>query len=119
VTVRARFADLRSVTRSATLDAPISATAIIADIVANKQARDPQTRRIKQYGANILEYFSNGKTRRSIACANDGGRWVFETFGTPFEIRGSGSLPGEIPEGSLHRRDAAELPRSSRHQQSG
>jgi DNA polymerase-4 len=32
VTVRVRFADLRSVTRSATLDAPISATSIIADI---------------------------------------------------------------------------------------
>jgi DNA polymerase-4 len=32
VTVRVRFADLRSVTRSATLDAPVSATAIIADI---------------------------------------------------------------------------------------
>ncbi|MBD3663858.1 hypothetical protein [Sulfitobacter aestuariivivens] len=25
-----------------------------------------------------------GVTRRSIAAANDGGRWVFETFGTPF-----------------------------------
>jgi DNA polymerase IV len=32
VTVRVRFADLRSVTRSITLDAPISATAIIAEI---------------------------------------------------------------------------------------
>src|SRR4030095_15656335 len=32
VTVRVRFADLRSVTRSATFDAPISATAMIADI---------------------------------------------------------------------------------------
>ena len=32
VTVRVRFADLRAVTRSATLNAPISATAIIADI---------------------------------------------------------------------------------------
>jgi DNA polymerase-4 len=32
VTVRVRFADLRSVTRSVTLDAPISATAIIAEI---------------------------------------------------------------------------------------
>jgi DNA polymerase IV len=32
VTVRVRFADLRSVTRSLTLDAPISATAILADI---------------------------------------------------------------------------------------
>jgi DNA polymerase-4 len=32
VTVRVRFADLRSVTRSATLDAPISATAILAEV---------------------------------------------------------------------------------------
>ena len=32
VTVRVRFADLHSVTRSMTLDAPVSATAIIADI---------------------------------------------------------------------------------------
>jgi DNA polymerase IV len=32
VTVRVRFADLRSVTRSVTLDAPISATAILAEI---------------------------------------------------------------------------------------
>jgi DNA polymerase-4 len=31
VTVRVRFADLHSVTRSATLDAPISATAILAE----------------------------------------------------------------------------------------
>jgi len=32
VTVRVRFSDLRSVTRSVTLDAPISATAILAEI---------------------------------------------------------------------------------------
>jgi DNA polymerase-4 len=32
VTVRVRFADLRSVTRSVTLDAPISATVILAEI---------------------------------------------------------------------------------------
>jgi DNA polymerase-4 len=32
VTVRVRFADLRSVTRSVTLDAPISATATLAEI---------------------------------------------------------------------------------------
>jgi hypothetical protein len=32
VTVRVRFADLRSVTRSVTLDAPISVTAILAEI---------------------------------------------------------------------------------------
>ena len=32
MTVRVRFADLHSVTRSVTLDAPISATAILAEI---------------------------------------------------------------------------------------
>jgi DNA polymerase IV len=32
VTVRVRFADLRAVTRSVTLDAPVSATAILAEI---------------------------------------------------------------------------------------
>jgi DNA polymerase-4 len=32
VTVRVRFADLRAVTRSITLDAPISATAILAEV---------------------------------------------------------------------------------------
>jgi DNA polymerase-4 len=32
VTVRVRFADLRSVTRSVTLDAPVSATAILAEV---------------------------------------------------------------------------------------
>ena len=34
VTVRVRFADLRSVTRSVTLDAPVAATAILAEIAA-------------------------------------------------------------------------------------
>ena len=32
VTVRVRFADFHSVTRSVTLDAPISATAVLAEI---------------------------------------------------------------------------------------
>ena len=36
VTVRVRFADLRSVTRSVTLDAPISATAILAEIAEDQ-----------------------------------------------------------------------------------
>jgi hypothetical protein len=36
VTVRVRFADLRSVTRSVTLDAPISATAILAEIAEER-----------------------------------------------------------------------------------
>jgi DNA polymerase-4 len=49
VTVRVRFADLRSVTRSITLDAPISATAILAEVAeelvraALAQHRDEKT----------------------------------------------------------------------------
>src|SRR5262249_11256586 len=35
VTVRVRFADLRSVTRSVTLDVPVSATAILAEVAEN------------------------------------------------------------------------------------
>ena len=50
VTVRVRFADLRSVTRSATLPAPISATAILAeiaeDLVRRVLASHPQERTI-------------------------------------------------------------------------
>jgi len=37
------------------------------------------------YGATILEVFEGAQEcRRSIACANDGGRWVFEQFGEPY-----------------------------------
>ena len=47
--MRVRFADLRSVTRSVTLDAPISATAILAEIaeelVRARARRSPATRR--------------------------------------------------------------------------
>ena len=39
VTVRVRFGDLRSVTRSVTLDAPISATVVLAEIAGNSCAR--------------------------------------------------------------------------------
>jgi DNA polymerase-4 len=50
VTVRVRFADLRSVTRSATLPAPVSATAILAeiaeDLVRRVLANHPRERTI-------------------------------------------------------------------------
>ena len=42
VTVRVRFADLRSVTRSLTLPAPISATAILAEMAEDLRARRPR-----------------------------------------------------------------------------
>jgi len=37
------------------------------------------------YGATIFEAFEGSRhARRSIACANDGGRWVFEQAGSPY-----------------------------------
>jgi hypothetical protein len=37
------------------------------------------------YGARIFEAFEGSqKSRRSIACANDGGHWIFEQFGEPY-----------------------------------
>ncbi|HEY1662829.1 MAG TPA: hypothetical protein VGI03_10460 [Verrucomicrobiae bacterium] len=37
------------------------------------------------YGATIFEVWEASQTsRRSIACANDGGRWVFEQRGEPY-----------------------------------
>jgi hypothetical protein len=44
-------------------------------------------RRIVRYGATIFQVFQASQTcRRSIACINDGGRWVFEQFGAPFDF---------------------------------
>ncbi|MCL2848467.1 MAG: hypothetical protein FWE61_00290 [Micrococcales bacterium] len=44
-----------------------------------------------QYPARVLEVFGPAGDEilgyeRSIAAANDGGRWVFETYGTPFDF---------------------------------
>jgi hypothetical protein len=37
------------------------------------------------YGSTMFEVFeSSQSSRRSIVCANDGGRWVFEQFGEPY-----------------------------------
>ncbi len=42
------------------------------------------------YGARILEVFqADGSALRSIALADDGGRKVFETYGTPFPVESS------------------------------
>jgi DNA polymerase-4 len=57
LTVRVRFADLRSVTRSITLDAPISATAIIAEIaeelVRTVLAQHPEERTISLLAISV------------------------------------------------------------------
>ena len=57
VTVRVRFADLRSVTRSVTLDAPISATAILAeiaeDLVRTVLAHHPHERKISLLAISV------------------------------------------------------------------
>jgi DNA polymerase IV len=57
VAVRVRFADLHSVTRSVTLDAPISATAILAevaeDLVRTVLAHHPHERRISLLAISV------------------------------------------------------------------
>ena len=57
ITVRVRFADLRSVTRSVTLGAPISATAILAeiaeDLVRAVLAHHPQERKISLLAISV------------------------------------------------------------------
>jgi len=57
VTVRVRFADLHSVTRSVTLDAPISATAILAEIaeelVRTVLAQHPDEKNISLLGISV------------------------------------------------------------------
>jgi len=57
VTVRVRFADLRSVTRSITLDTPISATTSLAEIaeelVRTALADHPQERMISLLGISV------------------------------------------------------------------
>lgn len=44
---------------------------------------DPVT---SQFGAVLWSVFSDGESVRSIAAANDGGRWVFEQFGVAFDF---------------------------------
>jgi DNA polymerase-4 len=57
VTVRVRFADLRSVTRSLTLPAPVSATAILAevaeDLVRGVLANHPDEKTISLLGISV------------------------------------------------------------------
>lgn len=38
------------------------------------------------YPARILEVYGPGSIERSIVAANDGGKWVFDTYGKPFDF---------------------------------
>lgn len=40
----------------------------------------------RRYGAEIVEIFKSGSLVRGIYCANDGGRWIFDQYGSPLEI---------------------------------
>jgi hypothetical protein len=43
--------------------------------------------RVRQrYAAPIVEIQADGEMIRSIACANDGGHWTYDSFGAPFPI---------------------------------
>jgi impB/mucB/samB family protein len=68
VSVRVRFADFRSVTRSITLPAPISATAILADIaedlVRGVLAHHPDERTISLLAISVSKL---GKQSRSCS----------------------------------------------------
>jgi len=60
-------------------------TAIRLTVRSNKIKRGKGASKLGSYGATIFEVFEgNLRSRRSIACANDGGRWVFEQHGAPF-----------------------------------
>jgi len=49
--------------------------------------RQGKLREILQYGARIFDlYDAAGETIRSIACVNDGGRWIYHTAGQPHPI---------------------------------
>lgn len=49
-----------------------------------------------RYGAAIFQVFEGSQhCRRSVACLNDGGRWVFEQFGPPLEFEDTDSYLGQ------------------------
>jgi DNA polymerase IV len=77
VTVRVRFADLRSITRSLTLDAPVSATAIIAEIaeelVRTALTQYPQERTISLLAISVshLEMVSDLQLELPLGLADE------------------------------------------------
>ena len=70
VTVRVRFADLRSVTRSVTLDAPISATAILAEIaeemVRGALADHPGEKMISLLAISVSHLMTQGELQLEL-----------------------------------------------------
>jgi len=80
VTVRVRFADLRSVTCSVTLDAPISATAILAEVaeelVRTVLARHPDERIISLLAISVsnLERCTDLQLELPLGLADEGRR---------------------------------------------
>jgi len=70
VTVRVRFADLRSVTRSVTLDAPISATAILAEIaeelVRGALAHHPGEKMISLLAISVSHLMTQGELQLEL-----------------------------------------------------
>jgi hypothetical protein len=70
VTVRVRFADLRSVTRSVTLDAPISATVSIAeiaeDLVRAALADHPEEKAISLVAISVSHLESDGDVQLEL-----------------------------------------------------
>jgi hypothetical protein len=61
----------------------------VVDAAARWWRRDGLRERLG-YEARIFEmHDADGSTIRSIACADDGGRWVFETYGHPLPIEAS------------------------------
>lgn len=67
--------------------------------------RRGKLRVVQQYGARIFQlHDARGETIRSIACVNDGGRWVYHSAGTPHpmeamfedgDLRPSARFPSE------------------------
>jgi DNA polymerase-4 len=80
VTVRVRFADLRSVTRSVTLDAPISATAILAEVaeelVRTVLVRHPHEETISLLAISVsnLETYTDLQLELPLGLADEGRR---------------------------------------------
>jgi hypothetical protein len=55
-------------------------------VVMREERTNAETGRVVQYAATILVCYSMGSSRRSITCIDDGGRWVFETTGSPYHF---------------------------------
>jgi DNA polymerase-4 len=76
ITVRVRFADLRSVTRSATLPAPVSATAILAeiaeDLVRRVLANHPQESTITLLAISVSNLESHAADQLELPFGLDG-----------------------------------------------